>query len=475
LTLNPPDIKEKLNRPLAAAVNKNEEIFVADTGNNAIKVFDKSGNLTMKFGVKGTGDSELLRPSGIAVNSHENIFVSDTGNNCIKIFDKTGVFIKKLGRRGYGNSEFLNPYHIILDKEDNLYVVDPGNICIKKYNKNLEFVLNIHKDLNSISDIALDNSGNIYAADFDSGVIKIFDKTGILQSIYMEKYLFPRPVCLAMSENNDIGIVDMAKQTIEIFKDNTLLYKSSFDQFRQRPQYGRIKPLYSIFISDDIVYSVYSGKSDLNGNLLNNNTEKQISNFLNQPKSIVVNSKGNIYIADLSNNKIQIFDNNAKYLSSIDLSYPIGLALDKDNNVYVSETGTGAIKKYSPDNTLLETFILSNYFSPGAIAIDSNYILFAVNTLNEKIMAYDTNNKKLIKDYDFGFQNPSSITVDEKNNIYVYDCFTAEITKFKNDTISSKYKINTMNFGRFQGSIFAYKDYIYYFNQIDLQKIPVLK
>lgn len=47
---------------------RNEEVYVADSGNNRVQVFSKNGNFVRSFGVLGVGPGEFDEPDAIAVD-----------------------------------------------------------------------------------------------------------------------------------------------------------------------------------------------------------------------------------------------------------------------------------------------------------------------------------------------------------------------------------------------------------------------
>jgi streptogramin lyase len=73
-----------LNEPYAVAIDASNRIFVADTGNGNVQVFDTSGNAKAVFG--GTGATPLKGPNGVAVDKNGLIYVSDSGNNQLRVF-----------------------------------------------------------------------------------------------------------------------------------------------------------------------------------------------------------------------------------------------------------------------------------------------------------------------------------------------------------------------------------------------------
>ncbi|HEX4406547.1 MAG TPA: NHL repeat-containing protein [Polyangia bacterium] len=73
-----------LNEPYAVAIDASNRIFVVDTGNADVQVFDTTGNA--KSVLAGTAANPLKGPSGVAVDKRGLIYVSDSGNNQIRVF-----------------------------------------------------------------------------------------------------------------------------------------------------------------------------------------------------------------------------------------------------------------------------------------------------------------------------------------------------------------------------------------------------
>ena len=120
----------ELDAPYGIAVNT-ENIFVTDTGNNRVQIFDLDGNYVSQFGsvdLDGSKDNgEFDTPRGIAVND-ENIFVVDTGYDRIQVFDLDGNYVRQFGSSdfdGPGNNsgEFRQPRGIEVTP-DRVYVTD---------------------------------------------------------------------------------------------------------------------------------------------------------------------------------------------------------------------------------------------------------------------------------------------------------------------------------------------------------------
>lgn len=103
-----PPIEAEFSSPTAVAVNAAGDVYVSDTGNGALRKIEKSGNVlilyagvetsqgnfSQGFGASGQSSTatQLFNPHGLAFDSNQNLYVADTGNNVIrKIFAAPGL------------------------------------------------------------------------------------------------------------------------------------------------------------------------------------------------------------------------------------------------------------------------------------------------------------------------------------------------------------------------------------------------
>ena len=167
-----------LNGPSDLAIDEqNRYLYVTETRSNRVLrypidnqgIVGGAGGYTV-IGSEGTGDGQFKYPQGIDIDSQGNIYVVDTNNNRVEVFDKNGVFVRTWGSVGTGDGQFIYPYAIAVDKVKNyVYVTDPYNnrIQIFKINANsVDFVYSFNawdstgvvKDFVKVTGIAADNN-----------------------------------------------------------------------------------------------------------------------------------------------------------------------------------------------------------------------------------------------------------------------------------------------------------------------------
>ena len=108
--------------------NVTKQIYVADTRNSRIQIFEADGtfNSTFAFPDNNPNDGSLNQPFGLAINSTGHVFVSSTFTNVIKIFNSTGTYLGTIGSAGTGSGEYYRPSGIAINNT-NIFVADTFN------------------------------------------------------------------------------------------------------------------------------------------------------------------------------------------------------------------------------------------------------------------------------------------------------------------------------------------------------------
>jgi len=118
--------------PRDVAVDAENHIYVADTGNKRIRVYDLMGTHLYDFGVSGHDLGQLNEPVGLAINNRtREIYVANTWNRRIEVYALDGTYQRTIAVPGwYGNNEngpdsFNRPYLAIDPTGNYLFVTDP--------------------------------------------------------------------------------------------------------------------------------------------------------------------------------------------------------------------------------------------------------------------------------------------------------------------------------------------------------------
>lgn len=106
---------------------RDDRLYITDTGNFRIQIFDLEGNFLKKFGTAGDSPGQLARPKGVAVDSEGHIYVVDSAFDNFQIFDDEGRLYLFVGAAGHRPGYFWLPAGIFIDERDRIYVVDSYN------------------------------------------------------------------------------------------------------------------------------------------------------------------------------------------------------------------------------------------------------------------------------------------------------------------------------------------------------------
>ena len=122
-------------RPTNIAVDAAGNVYVADTINNRIQIFDANGDFISMFGRAGDGPGYFGRPKGLAVDSDGHIWVADTSMDRVQVFDRTGRLAGYFGSHGTSPGQFVLPTGVAIDKNNRVIVSEQfkGRIQIFRY------------------------------------------------------------------------------------------------------------------------------------------------------------------------------------------------------------------------------------------------------------------------------------------------------------------------------------------------------
>ncbi|MEI9979887.1 MAG: MBG domain-containing protein [Edaphobacter sp.] len=206
----------QLNAPAKVAVDAAGDLYIADTGNNAIRFVNAANGMISTIAGTGTasytGDQGLAtsatlnHPQGLAVDLAGGVYVADTGNNTIRYFGKNGVIVTLTGAEtaGYSgdggnalNAALNAPETIALDQAGDVYIADTGNDVVRMISATNQISTVAGQQgsasntgdggaataatLLNPSDIALDAAGDLYIA--AGGQVRMVNMAGIISTL----------------------------------------------------------------------------------------------------------------------------------------------------------------------------------------------------------------------------------------------------------------------------------------------------
>jgi len=142
----------KLDSPYAVTVDRYGNLFIADYGNDVIRMVDTENTISTYAGTQGVytyaGDAgaataaTLDGPRGVAVDTFGNLYISDANNNVIrKVTASTGIITTVAGNGDYGyggdlgfatGANLFNPYGLAVDVYGSIYIADANNERVRR-------------------------------------------------------------------------------------------------------------------------------------------------------------------------------------------------------------------------------------------------------------------------------------------------------------------------------------------------------
>ena len=179
---------EQLYCPRGVTVdNKTGNIYITNTYNNCVKVFDSSGEYLFIFG-DNKDEGKMYEPLCVAICG-DRILISQS-KHCILNYQLSGKFISKIGKYGKGELEFNRPAGLAIDESNgNIYVSDWYNNRIQILSQDFRFISQFGKDtLKYPLDVKLSKE-YIFVLDESNPCLHLFDYSHIPQKsvIYQGK------------------------------------------------------------------------------------------------------------------------------------------------------------------------------------------------------------------------------------------------------------------------------------------------
>ncbi|CAF4062440.1 unnamed protein product [Adineta steineri] len=420
-----------LNYPFGLFVDAEISLYVADSGNSRIQMFP-IGQFTgiTVAGASAPGTITLNQPTGIAFDSNGYLFIVDTFNSRIVGSGPYGFrcLFGCTATAGSSSSQLYYPETLRFDSYGNLYVVDRGNSRVQKFIIASNSCSLSYNQPTFCSDASWYSNASTFASSSTIGTLPYGIFINGINTVYVPNQVsntvltWPQGSNTSTSNsynnlNNPYSL--FVSMTGDIYIDNGYSYgrvdKYIFNTSNHVTVMNVNGSCYGLFI--DINNNLYCSLKTLhqvvklslnNGTTIptiaaGNGSPGSLSNMLNSPQGIYVDSNLNLYIADSANNRIQF------------------VQTGQLNGVAVVGNGSSA------------NFIL-NY--PTGIVLDANGYLFIVDSYNHRIVASSYYGFRCLVGCSgggstaFQLSFPQSMAFDSYGNIYVTDRNNSRVQQF---------------------------------------------
>ncbi|HEY3707648.1 MAG TPA: SMP-30/gluconolactonase/LRE family protein [Terracidiphilus sp.] len=181
-------VTEGLADPVGIALDTtNRFLYVVDTQLDQVFVYDADTfKLLRKIGTGGknhflTTPGDFGAPQGVAVDTDGNVYVTDTLNNRVEIFDADGNFISTFGKAGDGPGTFARPKGIAVDSDGHIWVADEMQDRLQVFNREgqlLTFIGQGHGELpgqfKALVGVAVDKKNRVFTSEQYPGRVQMF-------------------------------------------------------------------------------------------------------------------------------------------------------------------------------------------------------------------------------------------------------------------------------------------------------------
>jgi sugar lactone lactonase YvrE len=472
-----PAISAQLNYPVAVAVDGSGNLFVADRQNNRIRMVNSNGVISTVTGSApgfsgdgGPAVSALISdPRGVGVDVAGNVFIADSGNNRIRMVNAAGIITTVAGSTpgfsGDGglatSAQLALPVDVAVDGAGNIFIADRGNYRIRRINPSgvITSVAGKTDDGGSASSsqlnypnvVAADGAGNVFIADTDSQRVRKVATSEVITTVAGNGTVgfsgdggpapfaqLNYPAGIAVDRNGNVFIADTRNNRIREVVPGGIIATIA----------GNGKPG---FAGDG------GSASDAQ---------------LNAPSAVAVDQTGNVFISDTSNQRVRKIDfsgvittvagtgdrgfgGDGGPATSAQLTNPAGIAIDGAGNIFIADAGNNRIRVVASGGGI-NTFagdgmygfggdggpaVAAHLAYPNGVALDGAGNLLIADTDNQRIRAVTADGliRTVAGNGTYGFSgdggasttaelaSPLSVATDAMNSLVVADTFSSRI------------------------------------------------
>lgn len=203
------DEANKIDQPSGLAFSKDGRLFVSSNISSRILVFGYNSDIPDTLDLDATGIPIKTEVTHIYIDDSERLFLIDSRNRDIFVFDLSGDMLGRI------SDDLTKPGGILVRPSGDILVADKGLDPISHFTKDFSYLGRLtrpepvtSKPLRSTQGMAADKSGWIYTVDVLNNKVLIFDPSGVRQTEWAPDIQPFFPVDIAIDRNDIIYILE---------------------------------------------------------------------------------------------------------------------------------------------------------------------------------------------------------------------------------------------------------------------------
>jgi uncharacterized protein (TIGR03437 family) len=419
-----------LNNPRGLFADAAGNVYIADLGNNRIRMVDTAGKISTVAGSGNSGfagdggpalSASLNRPAAVLIDANGNLVFADGGNGRVR---RVSPDQRIATIAGNGNSHFsgegtlaasaslnlsgLHPGGIAVDRTGNLFIADARNNRVRRVALNgvISTIAGngtagfsgdggpaLSAGLNDPWGVAIDLNGNVLIADTSNYRVRKVDSSGLITTIA------GNGESRFKADGVQATTTGLAPKGIAVDSVGNILVA---DQVNSRVRK----------ISPAGIISTLAG----NGDFGESGDGGPATAAAVDPAAVAVDQAGNVFIADENSQRVrkialngtisafagngdQDFSGDGGPATSAALFEPVGVATDAAGNVFIAEYFNHRIRRVSPSGIISTVAgngnrgfsgdggpaVQASLNTPQGVAVDSAGNLFIADTENNRI------------------------------------------------------------------------------------------
>lgn len=461
----------QFNQPYGVAVDPAGNVWVVDSGNARVQEFTSSGAYVTQYGSYsvGLGNGLFEKPVGIAIANYggvTDIWVTDSAQNEVQVFDTSLAPHDEFGGTGSGSGQFNGPQGIAYNPNGLIYIADQGNVrvvgCLPTQPT---FDYTVALPANAVADgVAVDLNEKVYVSDNNRGTIYEYDPTltTLMQNFTPSQGGGVQIAGLALDPLDNLYAAIFNVQEVQQFKNispsapqatwgapitatgqfnggNNFYDYTGYQSGPSAVAYGNG---YN-FVADpgNSRVEVFYGGTYIS----QYNTYGSTPTTFTAPLGVAVDSGGTtLFVADTGNNKVHVFFSGTWQgdlgTSGPGFSFPTAVACNSaGTTVFVADWGHDTVDVYSLSSPAFAVVTFTGPTGGAGPNTFNNLSGIAVDSTGQTIYACDQGNQRVVRftlsgGYLDQWNTPctSGIAVDPSGYIFVGDSATNGIDKFTN-------------------------------------------